>query len=71
MGPQHTFHKMKVGPHNRYTSCPRRQQAALCPGAPNTGLSWPGRYNHTPAEVLDLRDVERLFVLIATLAKSR
>jgi putative aminopeptidase FrvX len=40
-------------------------------GAPNTGLSWPGRYSHTPAEVLDLRDVERLSVLIATLAKSR
>jgi putative aminopeptidase FrvX len=37
-------------------------------GAPNTGLSWPGRYSHTPAEVLDLRDVERLARLIGTLA---
>lgn len=40
-------------------------------GAPNTGLSWPGRYSHTPAEVLDLRDVERLARLIATLAARR
>jgi putative aminopeptidase FrvX len=38
-------------------------------GAPNTGLSWPGRYSHTPAEVLDLRDVERLSQLIGALAK--
>ena len=36
-------------------------------GAPNTGLSWPGRYSHTPAEVLDLRDVERLSQLIGAL----
>lgn len=40
-------------------------------GAPNTGLSWPGRYSHTPAEVLDLNDVERLSRLIATLARTR
>jgi putative aminopeptidase FrvX len=40
-------------------------------GAPNTGLSWPGRYSHTPAEVLDLRDVERLGALIAALARAR
>lgn len=39
-------------------------------GAPNTGLSWPGRYSHTPAEVLDLRDVERLSQLIAALVKQ-
>jgi len=40
-------------------------------GAPNTGLSWPGRYSHTPAEVLDLRDVERLAALIAAVALQR
>lgn len=40
-------------------------------GAPNTGLSWPGRYSHTPAEVLDLRDVERLSLLIAAVAMAR
>jgi putative aminopeptidase len=40
-------------------------------GAPNTGLSWPGRYSHTPAEVLDLRDVERLAALIAAVAVVR
>ncbi|MES3032842.1 MAG: M20/M25/M40 family metallo-hydrolase [Gemmatimonadota bacterium] len=40
-------------------------------GAPNTGLSWPGRYSHTPAEVLDLADVERLAKLIQALALQR
>jgi len=40
-------------------------------GAPNTGLSWLGRYSHTPAEVLDLRDVERLARLIAAVARQR
>ncbi len=40
-------------------------------GAPNTGLSWPGRYSHTPAEVADLRDVERLGALIAAVARRK
>lgn len=40
-------------------------------GAPNTGLSWPGRYSHTPAEVLDLRDVAHLAELIAAVARER
>jgi putative aminopeptidase FrvX len=40
-------------------------------GAPNTGLSWPGRYSHTPAEVLDLNDLERLARLIGALARTR
>jgi len=37
-------------------------------GPPNMGLSWPGRYSHTPGEVLDLRDVDALARLIAALA---
>jgi putative aminopeptidase FrvX len=37
-------------------------------GPPNLGLSWPGRYSHTPGEVLDLRDVDALGRLIAALA---
>lgn len=37
-------------------------------GPPNTGLSWPGRYSHGPAEVLDLKDVAALGRLIAALA---
>lgn len=40
-------------------------------GAPNVGLSWPGRYSHTPAEVLDLRDVDALVRIIAALAVAR
>lgn len=37
-------------------------------GAPNQGLSWPGRYSHSPAEVLDLRDLARLRDLIVAVA---
>ncbi|GLC26776.1 M20/M25/M40 family metallo-hydrolase [Roseisolibacter agri] len=34
-------------------------------GAPGMGLSWPGRYSHSPAEVLDLRDLAALARLLA------
>lgn len=37
-------------------------------GPINTSLSWPGRYSHSPAEVLDLRDLEALTRLVAALA---
>ena len=37
-------------------------------GAPNQGLSWPGRYSHSPGEVLDLRDLARLGELIVAVA---
>lgn len=40
-------------------------------GAPNVGLSWPGRYSHTPGEVLDLRDVDALIRLITAVAIAR
>lgn len=39
-------------------------------GAPNQGLSWPGRYSHSPGEVLDLRDLDQLVALIVELARS-
>jgi len=39
-------------------------------GPVNIGLSWPGRYSHGPAEVLDLRDVDSLIRLITALASS-
>jgi putative aminopeptidase FrvX len=39
-------------------------------GPPNMGLSWPGRYSHTPGEVLDLRDLDALSRLIAALAAA-
>lgn len=38
-------------------------------GAVHVSLSWPGRYSHSPVEVLDLRDLqalERLVIAIAT-----
>jgi putative aminopeptidase FrvX len=39
-------------------------------GAGNAGLSWPGRYSHSPAEVLDLRDLVGLHQLIMLVAES-
>jgi putative aminopeptidase FrvX len=39
-------------------------------GAPNIGLSWPGRYSHTPGEVLDLRDLDALSKLIKALVMA-
>ena len=39
-------------------------------GPVNIGLSWPGRYSHGPAEVLDLRDVDALIRLITALASG-
>jgi len=43
--------------------------SAITPFGPvNTSLSWPGRYSHSPAEVLDLRDVDALARLIAAVA---
>jgi putative aminopeptidase FrvX len=39
-------------------------------GAPNQGLSWPGRYSHSPGEVLDLRDLDMLTRLIVAVAST-
>jgi len=39
-------------------------------GAPNQGLSWPGRYSHSPGEVLDLRDLRRLVDLVVAVATA-
>jgi putative aminopeptidase FrvX len=45
--------------------------SAIQPWGPvNIGLSWPGRYSHGPAEVLDLRDVEALVRLVVAVAKT-
>ncbi|HKE55210.1 MAG TPA: M20/M25/M40 family metallo-hydrolase [Pyrinomonadaceae bacterium] len=39
-------------------------------GAVNISLSWPGRYSHSPVEVLDLRDLQALQRLISALAAA-
>ena len=39
-------------------------------GVAHAGLSWPGRYSHSPVEVLDLRDLEALTALIKALATA-
>jgi len=37
-------------------------------GAIHVSLSWPGRYSHSPVEVLDLKDLDALTRLITALA---
>lgn len=44
--------------------------AIMAFGPVHTSLSWPGRYSHSPAEVLDLRDVDALTRLIIALATT-
>jgi putative aminopeptidase FrvX len=39
-------------------------------GAIDVGLSWPGRYSHSPVEVVDLRDLDALVRLIAALVAA-
>jgi putative aminopeptidase FrvX len=39
-------------------------------GAVDIGLSWPGRYSHSPIEVMDRRDLEALIRLIVELARG-
>ena len=39
-------------------------------GAPNAGLSWSGRYSHSPAEIADLRDIAKLIDLIQAVAQA-
>ena len=38
-------------------------------GAMDVGLSWPGRYSHSPVEVMDLRDATALVRLIAAVVQ--
>jgi putative aminopeptidase FrvX len=39
-------------------------------GAIDVGLSWPGRYSHSPVEVMDARDLDALVRLILAVARS-
>ena len=39
-------------------------------GAVDAGLSWPGRYSHSPVEVMDRRDLESLTRLLVVLAQK-
>ena len=59
-------------PVQRGTTHGSTDGSAIAPyGAPNVGLSWPGRYSHTPGEVLDLRDVDALVRIISAMAVAR
>jgi putative aminopeptidase FrvX len=40
-------------------------------GALNTALAWPLRYSHSPAEVIDLRDLRALARIVARLALAK
>ncbi len=39
-------------------------------GAINVSVAWPLRYSHSPAEVMDLRDLRSLTRIVAALAKA-
>lgn len=45
-------------------------QPFLANGIVSVPISWPGRYSHSPIEVLDLRDLEALADLIVVLAEQ-
>ena len=45
-------------------------QAFLGYGIPSIPLSWPGRYSHSPIEVMDYRDMNNLVLLIKALLKE-
>jgi putative aminopeptidase FrvX len=40
-------------------------------GIPSVPISWPGRYSHSPIEVLDLRDLDALVRMIVVLAEEQ
>jgi putative aminopeptidase len=44
--------------------------ASLVYGATDVALGWPLRYSHSPAEVIDLRDLDALGKIITGIAKS-
>ena len=39
-------------------------------GSVDVALGWPLRYSHSPAEVIDTKDLEALGKIVAVLAKS-
>ena len=45
-------------------------QAFLGYGIPSIPLSWPGRYSHSPVELMDFRDMQNLVNLIEVLVKQ-
>jgi putative aminopeptidase len=44
--------------------------AFLLYGSTDVALGWPLRYSHSPAEVIDLRDLDALARIVATVARS-
>ena len=44
--------------------------AFLLYGSTDVALGWPLRYSHSPAEVIDLRDLDALAKIVAAIARS-
>ena len=40
-------------------------------GIPSVPLSWPGRYSHSPIEIMDYRDINNLILLIRAIIKKQ
>ena len=45
-------------------------QPWLAKGIPSVPISWPGRYSHSPIEILDLRDLDSLVRIVVALAEA-
>ena len=45
-------------------------QGFLQKGVPSIPLSWPGRYSHSPVEVMDFNDMQQLVHLISAIMQS-
>ena len=45
-------------------------QAFLGYGIPSMPLSWPGRYSHSPVEIMDYRDMGNLVMLIKAIIEE-
>jgi putative aminopeptidase FrvX len=61
-------HKITVTPSNTSGGNDGSQFAKY--GSIVAPLSWPGRYSHSPVEVMDLRDLEQLVTLVVALARE-
>jgi putative aminopeptidase FrvX len=61
-------HKIHVTPSNTSGGNDGSQFAKY--GSIVAPLSWPGRYSHSPVEVMDLRDLEQLVTLVVALTRE-
>jgi hypothetical protein len=57
-------------PRHRTSISPARYLVERCYGVVDVAMGWPRRYSHSPAEVVDLKDVAGLADFIRAMAES-